>query len=344
MAAVRDLRELRDPATEDQIGDFETDVLSGFVLARASAGLVDATIRNDVNHLELIRDWFGRPLWEMQPCDADTYFGKVLRDAKPSTRTGRAAALRVYFQFLELRHKVELHNLTGRIVECPLDEINRPRASVDPQLRIPPTAEEIEQLFAGWRAELATCRKFAPSARNYAVARLAADVGLRINEACMLDLDDVRWELGRFGKLNVRYGKGSRRKGPKPRLVPLINGADRSLRWFIEDVLGLFGVEPFGQPTPLFPSERKNTVGTSMRATADVFRRALAEAADLHLPGWSGRLTPHVLRHFCASQLYLAGMNLFAIQELLGHAWTATTARYINPRELHQTGALPQVA
>jgi hypothetical protein len=108
---------------------------------------------------ELIRDWFGRPLWQMQSCDADTYFGKVLRDAKPSTRTGRAAALRVYFGFLELRHKVELHNLTGCIVECPLDEINRPRASVDPQLRIPPTAEEIDQLFAGWREELATCRQ-----------------------------------------------------------------------------------------------------------------------------------------------------------------------------------------
>ena len=46
----------------------------------------------------------------------------------------------------------------------------------------------------------------------------------------MLDLDDVRWELGRFGKLNVRHGKGSRRRGPKPRLVPLINGADRGLR------------------------------------------------------------------------------------------------------------------
>jgi hypothetical protein len=42
----------------------------------------------------------------------------------------------------------------------------------------------------------------------------------------MLDLDDVRWELGRFGKLNVRHGKGARRRGPKPRLVPLINGAD----------------------------------------------------------------------------------------------------------------------
>jgi integrase/recombinase XerD len=149
LAVVRDLREHRVPASEEELADFETDVLAGFVLARASAGLVDSTIRNDTNHLELIRDWFGRPLWEIQPADADVYFGKVLRDAKPSTRTGRAAALTVYFQFLELRHKIDLHNMTGRVVECPLDEINRPRASVDLQLRIPPTADEVEQLFAG---------------------------------------------------------------------------------------------------------------------------------------------------------------------------------------------------
>ena len=113
---------------------------------RAPAGLADSTIRNDTNHLELVRGWFGRPLLEMQPADADAYFGKVLREAKPSTRTGRAAALTVYFQFLELRHKAELHNVTGRVVECPPDEMNRPRASVDPQLRVPPT--EAEQLFA----------------------------------------------------------------------------------------------------------------------------------------------------------------------------------------------------
>jgi integrase/recombinase XerD len=143
LALVRDMRELRVPAGAEELADFETDVLAGFVLARASAGLADTTIRNDAGHLELIRDWFGRPLWEMQPADADAYFGKVLRDAKPSTRTGRAAALTVYFQFLELRHKIELRNLTGRVVECPLDEMNRPRASVDPQLRIPPAEEEI---------------------------------------------------------------------------------------------------------------------------------------------------------------------------------------------------------
>ena len=180
--------------------------------------------------------------------------------------------------------------------------------------------QEIEQLFAGWRGELATCRKFAPAARNYAAARLEADVGLRVNEARMLDLDDVRWELGRFGKLNVRHGKGSRRKGPKPRLVPLINGADRNLRWFIEDVWGQFDTDHARRGAPLFPSERKGRDGLCSRVTADVLRRSLAQAAERHLPGWAGKLTPHVLRHHCASRLYRAGMSLFAIQELPGHS------------------------
>ena len=271
----------------------------------------------------------------MQPTDADGYFGKVLRDAKPSTRTGRAAALTVFFEFLELRHKVELYNLTGGVVECPLDEMNRPRSSVEPLLRVPPDRCEIEQLFAGWRQELVTCRKFGPAARNYAAARLAADVGLRVNETRILDLDDVRWELGRFGKLNVRFGKGSRRRGPKPRLVPLINGADRTLRWFVEDVWGHFDLDHTRIGVPLFPSERKNTDGSGSRATDDVFRRSLAEAAEHYLPSWAGKLTPHVLRHFCASQLYLGGMSLFAIQELLGHGWTGTTARYVHVQASH---------
>ena len=95
----------------------------------------------------------------------------------------------------------------------------------------------------------------------------------------------------------------------------------------------------------MFPSERKCADGSCARATADVFRRSLAEAAERYLPAWAGKLTPHVLRHFCASQLYLAGMSLFAIQELLGHyAWTGTTARYINSRVLHQAGEKPQVS
>ena len=227
LAVVRDLREARAAAGPEELAAFETDVLAGFVLARAAAGLSDATIRSDVSHLEQLRAWFGGPLWDMEPADADAYFGTVLRDAAKGTRLARSQALKTYFLFLEIRHKVEIHQMTGRVAECPVDEMNRPRGAGRAALRIPPSAVQVGVLFAGWRAELATCRKFAPAARSYAAARLMADVGLRVNEVRHLDLADVEWDLGRFGKLHVRLGKGARGSGPRPRMVPLINGAGR---------------------------------------------------------------------------------------------------------------------
>jgi integrase/recombinase XerD len=105
LAVVRDLREARAPAGPGELAAFETDVLAGFVLARAAAGLSDNTIRSDVLHLEQLRAWFGRPLWDMEPADADAYFGKVLRDAARGTRLARSQALRTYFVFLEILYR-----------------------------------------------------------------------------------------------------------------------------------------------------------------------------------------------------------------------------------------------
>jgi integrase/recombinase XerD len=335
LAVVRDLREVRAPVGPEEVERFETDVVAGFVLARAAAGLSDHTIRTDVSHLEQLRAWFSRPLWEMRPEDADSYFGTVLRASPPGTRLGRAQALKTYFEFVELRHKVEIHNLTGRVVESPIDEMNRPRGRRVARLRIPPTAEQVGQLFAGWRGELATCRKFGPTARNYAAARLMSEVGLRINELRQLDLTDIKWELGRFGKLHVRHGKGARGSGPRERMVPLINDAGRTLRWFVEDVWGQLGDDPHRPGAPLFCSERRNADGSAARVGNEALRAGLVEAAARHLPAWSDRLTPHVLRHFCASQLYFNGMDLIAIQETLGHAWIATTMNYVHVHRTH---------
>src|SRR5215470_1664843 len=120
LAAVRDLRERRVPAGPEELAAFETDVLAGFVLARAAAGLSDRTISLDVTHLEQIRAWFGRPLWEMQPADADAYFGKALRGAAKGTQLSRAQALKTYFMFVELRHKTTIYQLAGRVAECPV--------------------------------------------------------------------------------------------------------------------------------------------------------------------------------------------------------------------------------
>jgi len=50
----------------------------------------------------------------------------MLRHIAKGTRLSRAQALKTFFVFLEMRHKVEIHQMTGRIVECPIDEMSRP--------------------------------------------------------------------------------------------------------------------------------------------------------------------------------------------------------------------------
>ncbi|WP_218020220.1 tyrosine-type recombinase/integrase [Nocardia anaemiae] len=53
------------------------------------------------------------------------------------------------------------------------------------------------------------------------------------------------------------------------------------------------------------------------------------------MPTWQDRQTPHTLRHYCASSLYARGLDLKAIQEVLGHEWLSTTTRYIHVQADH---------
>ena len=92
---------------------------------------------------------------------------------------------------------------------------------------------------------------------------------------------------------------------------------------------------PVRPGVPLLPSERKNADGSAARVGDETLRAALASAARAHLPDWPEVVTPHVLRHFCASQLYLGGMDLLAIQAALGHAWVATTMNYVHVPATH---------
>lgn len=56
------------------------------------------------------------------------------------------------------------------------------------------------------------------------------------------------------------------------------------------------------------------------------------------------RFSPHALRRACATRNYERGVDLVAIQQLLGHWTVSSTMRYVNSRELHQTGAFALVA
>jgi hypothetical protein len=77
-----DLRSRRPPASAEQLERFETDVLAGLVLA-LGGGPADGTIRGELSHLDQLRDWLGRPLRELEPRDADAYFGRVRARTHP---------------------------------------------------------------------------------------------------------------------------------------------------------------------------------------------------------------------------------------------------------------------
>jgi site-specific recombinase XerD len=226
--------------------------------------------------------------------------------------------------------------LTGVVVSQPIDEFNRQSGFTLGKVRVPPSDDEVEVLFDGWRNDVAGARKYLPAARDHFAASLWRRLGLRINETVMLDIRDWRPDLGPLGKVHVRYGKGSRGRGPKGRLVPAINGADVLIDWWLAEVRHQFGDDWSDPDAPMLPSERRDPdMDRCCRVGTNALRHSLADQTSQWLPAWSGRLTPHVLRHFCASSLYGSGMDLKALQELLGHQWLSTTSGYIHVRSEH---------
>lgn len=93
LAAARDLRPHLRLETADEVEAFEQDLLAEFVLARASAGITDTTIRCDVTAVVGLREWFGRPLWELAARDLDRFFGCDQRAMAAGTKVRKAAAL-----------------------------------------------------------------------------------------------------------------------------------------------------------------------------------------------------------------------------------------------------------
>jgi site-specific recombinase XerD len=338
LAVVRSLDAPRRVVEPSEVEDFEQELVDQYLLAAVSAGACDATVVADRAAIfEFIR-FLSRPVWTARPEDGDRFLAhqrKVLGRAKLTVQH-KAWSLARFFDFVVDRYQGDIHVLCGVVVVQPIDEWNRPKKADYGAARVPPSNDEIDALFGAWRDWLPEARKYLPAARDYLAASLWRRCGLRIQETYMLDIRDWRRDLGELGKLHVRFGKGSRGRGPKTRLVPAINDVDMLLEWWMIDVRHQFGDDWTDPDAPLLPSERHDQhTGACARIGDQALRDGLAHAVGRWLPGWSGRLTPHTLRHFCASSLYERGVDLKAIQELLGHEWLSTTTRYIHVHSNH---------
>jgi integrase/recombinase XerD len=189
-----------------------------------------------------------------------------------------------------------------------------PGAHVEPP-RVPAglpkalTEDEIERLLASVAGDEPVAR------RDRAVLEVLYGTGLRVAELTGLSLADLDLD----GALLRATGKGD-----KQRLVPLGRHARRAL----EDWL-----DPGGRPE-LVPGQwarRGDREAVFLNARGGRLTRQgawLVVKRHADRVGLGAMLSPHVLRHSCATHMLERGADIRSVQELLGHANIATTQIY----------------
>jgi integrase/recombinase XerD len=151
--------------------------------------------------------------------------------------------------------------------------------------------------------------------RDRAVLEVLYGTGLRISELVGLSLPDVDLE----GALLRVFGKGA-----KERVVPVGRCALDALGAWL-GAGGRGAVEPErwarrGDAEAVFLNRRGGRL--SRQGAWGIVTRHGDTA------GLTGRLSPHVLRHSCATHMLDHGADIRAVQELLGHASISTTQVY----------------
>ena len=152
-------------------------------------------------------------------------------------------------------------------------------------------------------------RRAPTGVRNRALLVVLYRTGLRISEALALEPKDV----DRDGTLRVLHGKGD-----KARTVLLDAEAMTCLdRWL--DVRASLGIN--GRNRIFCTLKGAPLLTAYVRAMLPRMARRAGIAKRVH---------PHCLRHTTASEMRAEGMDIGVISRVLGHASTATTARYLD--------------
>jgi integrase/recombinase XerD len=151
--------------------------------------------------------------------------------------------------------------------------------------------------------------------RDRALLEVLYGTGMRISECVGLSLDDVDIEAA---LLRVTG------KGDKQRLVPLGRLAEAALAEWLE---------PGGRSAlaPEVWKTRSDQMAVFLNHRGGrLSRQGIWGVVRKHglTAGIAERLTPHVLRHSCATHMLDHGADIRTVQELLGHASISTTQLY----------------
>ena len=144
---------------------------------------------------------------------------------------------------------------------------------------------------------------------HFAVA-LMANSGMRVIEAKGLKMNDIDFEQNQF----LVNGKGRRQ-----RYVPIAKLLKPHLDNYLTNVRG--DVD----------SEYVLATTKTGKLSAGYINNVLHSAADRL--GWDNKVTCHTLRRSFATNLLRNGVNVFAIQQLLGHQSLKTTQVYLQLKD-----------
>jgi integrase/recombinase XerD len=151
--------------------------------------------------------------------------------------------------------------------------------------------------------------------RDRAMLEVLYGTGVRVSELVGLSLGDIDLDAA----LLRAFGKGS-----KERIVPIGVPAVRAVvAWLGPDGRPRLAPEQWrrrGDAEAVFLNVRGGRL--SRQGAWDVLARHARRV------GLEGKLSPHVLRHSCATHMLDHGADIRAVQELLGHASISTTQVY----------------
>ncbi len=222
-------------------------------------------------------------------------------------RDGGRAPASVARALVSVRSLHRFLALEGVTVSDPGADVEAPR--VPQSLPKALSEADVERLLGAVVGEDAVAR------RDRAILEVLYGTGLRISELVGLSLSDVDLD----GALLRAYGKGA-----KERVVPVGRIASRALaRWLDPGGRGALSPERWarrGDSEAVFLNARGGRL--SRQGAWGIVRKYGDEV------GLGHRLTPHVLRHSCATHMLDHGADIRAVQELLGHASITTTQVY----------------
>ena len=152
--------------------------------------------------------------------------------------------------------------------------------------------------------------------RDRAVLEVLYATGMRVSELTGMSVADVDLTDGSCLVLG---------KGGKERLAPLGSAAVNAVRRYLSALRPK--LDRGSSEGALFLNHRGGRL-TRMTVWTIVSRSAKRAGVER-------KITPHTLRHSCATHLLEGGADLMAVQELLGHADVSTTQIYTHLNREH---------